>query len=353
MIESNPNGSRFGAGNRVFIKNKDGNYVHGTIQSIVKNYVGNSDPKLRKIQTDYQIVSIDSTGPEFKYISIGVREKDNDKFVYSLNDFIKPGARVSVTRQDLNRGLSAHSEHLQLDESITRVYGTLIDCHWVNTNYPVILFDDGAMAGLPIEKMGEVVRDAPAIQNIPNLSNRRFCCLASELLTFHTDSDSLFQTRENTMSNKIVEVLKGDAKEAAYRVAGTQITNGVKLGVVKLFEKKGGSSDQMDMLRGLLDSEVGDSIIALILGYGLTYAPGLKDDPRVQKLSAEFRVNGMAVAGNAVMGAAMESILPVLSSALQALPAEETSKPRITESSEEHEEEDVVPPARASKRAGG
>lgn len=153
------------------------------------------------------------------------------------------------------------------------------------------------------------------------------------------------------MSNKLVETIKGDAKEAAYRVAGTQITNGVKLGVIKLFESKGGKSEHMVMLKEVLDSEVGDSLIALILGYGLNYAPGLKDDPRIQKLSVEFRVNGMAVAGNAIVGAAMESFLPVLTGALSALPAEETSRPRITESSEEQEEEEVVPPARASKRA--
>jgi hypothetical protein len=47
----------------------------------------------------------------------------------------------------------------------------------------------------------------------------------------------------------------------------------------------------------------------------------------------------------------MESFLPVLTGALSALPAEETSKPRISESSEEEEEEEVVPPARVSKRA--
>ncbi len=105
------------------------------------------------------------------------------------------------------------------------------------------------------------------------------------------------------------------------------------------------------MFKGLLDSEVGESFIALILGYGLNYAPGIKDDPRVQKLSEEFRINGMAVAGNALVGAAMESFLPVLTGALAALPAEETSKPRIVESTEEQEEEEVVPPARASKRA--
>lgn len=161
--------------------------------------------------------------------------------------------------------------------------------------------------------------------------------------------------KEKTMSNSVVDTLKSDAKEAGYRVASTQIVNGVKAGLVKLFESKGAGSEKMEMLKSLLDSEMGESIVALLLGYGLNYAPGLKDDPRVQKLSEEFRVKGMEVAGNAVVGMAMESFLPVLTKALEALP-EEKSQLRLADSSspssssEEEQEEEEVKPAKKAAR---
>ena len=138
------------------------------------------------------------------------------------------------------------------------------------------------------------------------------------------------------MANKVFGMMKADSKEAAYRVAGTQITKGVKAGLVKLFETRGGKSDQIEMFKMLLDTEVGDSMIALILGYGLNYAPGIKDDPRVQKLSEEFRVQGMTVAGNMVMGMAMETFLPVLTNALSSLP-EETSQVRVNSTNNEED----------------
>jgi hypothetical protein len=271
--------------------------------------------------------------------------------VFSPSEIVKCGAKVSFTINESNFIPDSRllSNEVSKDE---KLFATV-----VNTNIfghsSIIMLDDNKY-GYLLKDMGQSVRDEIAKLNIPNVDKRRFICSSNTNLHFHKNSlDSKTRTKENTMSNKIVEMVKGDAKEAAYRVAGTQITNGVKVGVVKLFESKGGKSEHMTMLKEVLDSEVGDSLIALLLGFGLNYAPGLKDDPRIQKLSEEFRINGMAVAGNAIVGAAMESFLPVLTGALQALPAEEASKPRIVESSEEEEEEVVAPPARRSKSAGG
>lgn len=162
--------------------------------------------------------------------------------------------------------------------------------------------------------------------------------------TKDTETDT---KKENTTMSKIIDMVKSDTKEAAYRVAGTQITNGAKAALIKLFESRGGSSEQMTVFRSLLDSEMGESIIAMMLGVGLKYAPMVKDDQRVQKLAEEFRVQGMTTAGNAVMEMAMGSILPVLTTALNSLP-EETNAIRVGE--EEEEEEKSLPAAKSATR---
>ena len=139
---------------------------------------------------------------------------------------------------------------------------------------------------------------------------------------------------------KLTETLKSDAQDAALRVASTQMTNGVKAGLVKILEKKGGNSGQMEMFKTILDSEIGDAFVALLLGYGLNYAPQIKDNPKVVKIAAELRTQGMATGGNLVFGAAMDTLLPTLTEALKALPDETSSE----------EEEDEVPAKKTFSR---
>lgn len=147
---------------------------------------------------------------------------------------------------------------------------------------------------------------------------------------------------------KFVDMIKSDATNAAYRVAGTQITNGMKAAILKLLESRGADGGKLQMISEMLDTEVGSAVVALMVGFGLNYAPVIGEDPRVQKLATEFRTHGMATAGNAVVEVAMGSFLPVIQDALKALPAiteeKETTKSRVVEnlpaSSELDEEEE-------------
>jgi hypothetical protein len=210
-----------------------------------------------------------------------------------LKDGSRFNMRVATTVEKLRASSTGEGSHILVNPDLdikTVLRGTIVDPGIFRT-CSIVMFDESDKYGYLLEDMGKEVRGEIDKLNIPNVHKRRFICASHSDLSF-TDSNSV-TTRNNTMSNKIVETLKGDAKEAAYRVAGTQITNGVKLGVVKLFESKGGKSEHMVMLKEVLDSEVGDSLIALLLGYGLNYAPVFKDDPRIQKLSEEFRINGM------------------------------------------------------------
>lgn len=222
----------------------------------------------------------------------------------------------------------------------------------VTEQHYTVIVDDIPDFGFDSKAYGFSLLDLECLNKNKNLANKdsRFINITSRLKSLRfSEPRTSSHTKDKTMS-KIVETLRTDAREAAYRVAGTQITSGVKAALVKLISSKGGGSEQVEMLKMLLDTEMGDSIISLMLGYGLNYAPGLKDDPRVQKLSEEFRVNGMSVAGNAVIGAAMESFLPVLTNALAALPAEGSAF-RVKDADDSESEEEEEAPVKAVKSA--
>jgi hypothetical protein len=173
-----------------------------------------------------------------------------------------------------------------------------------------------------------------------------------------TSQQSTPKEKSKTMSNNpgVLNTLKSDAVEAGYRVASTQIRTAVKTALLKLVESKGGDSGQMATFKSLLDSEVGDAIVSTIVGYGLLYAPMVKNNPRAQKLSEEMRVAGFSIAGNALMSAVTGELLPVLSKALAELPEEEEeltglrAVPSSEEKEEEEDEEVAAPKRRANKR---
>jgi len=155
------------------------------------------------------------------------------------------------------------------------------------------------------------------------------------------------------MSDKnFLEMLKSDGKNAAYRVASTQMVNGTKAAILKLLEKNGKSSDSIKAVSELMETEFGNAVVGMILGMGLTYAPVISEDARAQKLAEEFRVNGMATAGNALIGVAMEEFLPIVTMALAKLPpAEADNKEVVSESNEEEEEDEAVAAVKQQMKA--
>jgi hypothetical protein len=134
---------------------------------------------------------------------------------------------------------------------------------------------------------------------------------------------------------------KKDAVEAAYRTAGKQMTKGVKTGIVALMKDKGMDGGKIEAIREVLETEVGDALVATLLGYGLTYAPKLNEDPRAQKLAEEFRISGMATAGNLIVDTTLQYLVPVIGDAMSGLPSPEEEKVRIEEKTSSNEEYDV------------
>ena len=149
---------------------------------------------------------------------------------------------------------------------------------------------------------------------------------------------------EKTMSStkSLMDMVKQDAANAAYRVAAKQINNGVRSAIIELMKKKGADNAHIEGIALFLDTEWGAAVLGTIAGHALAYIPGLKDDPRVKRLADEFRVSSMTTVGNEVFALALGQFLPVLTSALNSLPAAETQQ--TTEghkSAEEMEAEDI------------
>lgn len=129
----------------------------------------------------------------------------------------------------------------------------------------------------------------------------------------------------STGSKSILEMVKADAGNAAYRVAAKQINTGLRNAIVEMLKAKGTSSAHIEGIAAFLETEWGAALLGSIAGHGLGYIPGIKDDPRVVRLAGEFRVSSMATVGNEIFTAALGQLLPVLTTALNSLPAEASS----------------------------
>lgn len=96
-------------------------------------------------------------------------------------------------------------------------------------------------------------------------------------------------------------MVKEDAASAGYRVVAGQLTKGVKSALLKFMGDRGADNNKIALVQEFLDTEIGGAFIGMLLGYSLTYAPKISEDPRAKKLAGEFRVGSMTIAGNTLM----------------------------------------------------
>ena len=145
---------------------------------------------------------------------------------------------------------------------------------------------------------------------------------------------------EKPMTTKpsLTDMLKSNAKDAAFRVAATQSTTLVKNTIVTLMRNKGTPDGQLQGIAAFLDTEFGMAIMSGVLGIGLNYLPeqlgGAR--PEVARLAEEMRINGMATAGNAVVGEVLQHALPALQQILSTLPALEEGSSNIRVEEKQH-----------------
>ena len=157
----------------------------------------------------------------------------------------------------------------------------------------------------------------------------------------------VMSSTHNNGEQSMFDMLKQNATTAAYRVATVQMTSGVKAAIIKVMENKGQSSERIQALKEMLDTEAGSAAVSTLLGFALQYLPMVSNDPRALKLAEEFRVNGMAVAGNLVADMALEHVMPIIMSALANLPAENATTAVRVSTEKKNRVEDTLPPEEA------
>ena len=132
------------------------------------------------------------------------------------------------------------------------------------------------------------------------------------------------------------KTLKQDVKDAGVRVASKQISQTVKGSLVALMKKQKMSRSQLKHFSDFLETEAGTVFLDLVMGWGLTYAPMISADTRVQAVAEEFRVKAMSNAGNLLVESLAEKVLPVLTQNLGLL---ENAKARVDLGQEEQDDE--------------
>jgi hypothetical protein len=151
----------------------------------------------------------------------------------------------------------------------------------------------------------------------------------------YTGDQQLFQQwRTEMANNSFSSRLKGDSISAGYRVASTQTTKLVKSSLIKILKENGMTGEKLAVAAEFLDTDAGSAIIAMALGYTLTYMPKISDNDKVARLAQEFRIDGMAKGANLLVEGTISYLLPSIAGVIGSLPkpeSEETVQVRIHE----------------------
>jgi hypothetical protein len=134
--------------------------------------------------------------------------------------------------------------------------------------------------------------------------------------------------------------LKKDSVDSGYRVCATKMSTGIKKALIKAMIDKGADNEKIKTISSVLESEFGDAIISILLGYGLLYIPKINQDSRTERLAKEFRTNGMSSAGNTLLDIAIEYFFMPINSTMEQLPDVPKFRVEINEEENNIKEED-------------
>lgn len=166
-----------------------------------------------------------------------------------------------------------------------------------------------------------------------------------------------------------MEIAKDDLEESFYRYSGKKLSKKANQVVTKIVasflpEKHGPAAEE------LMKTPLGLMITKVVMGWGLTYAPGPFQDKRAQRIIREFRVQGNQDGFEHVTEVLEENLAPLMTELLslakdkfeEVVPGTRTAKPTRVVSSkstkkideEESEEgglEDLVSPSTRARAA--
>lgn len=118
----------------------------------------------------------------------------------------------------------------------------------------------------------------------------------------------------------VFDTLKSDAKEAAYRVVGTQLLLTAKNGLLNVLRKRGINNKYVNTVSDFLETDIGSALLSTGVGVAVSYLPAFKKDTRAQTIAKEFRVAGIVVLGNLIVDRTVGDILPIIKNIIRVLP---------------------------------
>ncbi len=110
--------------------------------------------------------------------------------------------------------------------------------------------------------------------------------------------------------------LKNDLENGAYRAGARKVSELATQGFVLLLKKQKFTKPQIRMMVQLLDTTNGQAFVSFLLGMALPQMPGIGKDPRVERLCKEFRIEGMAIAGENLLDAGINTFAPKIKNIL-------------------------------------
>lgn len=174
------------------------------------------------------------------------------------------------------------------------------------------------------------------------------------------EGNNMSKDKEETKKDGFGTMFKQDFADAAWRSGATQVTNAVQTGILAMLKDKGMDDSKLTVARELLETDFGKILIRAALGYGLTYAPVVGEDPRAIKLAKELRVGAMGEGMDVVAGAALQYLMPAVTQAIAALPPIESAIPGLkgkkrvaAEADVEEDEEEAVEEKKSSTASAG
>jgi hypothetical protein len=157
----------------------------------------------------------------------------------------------------------------------------------------------------------------------PKNARRKTWEASDTAINSHIFQEKLGEEKEDTMTTTrptFAAQFKSDMEKAAYRSCGTQMTNATKQGILTLVKSNGADEGALAFIAKMLDTEGGTAFVSCMLGHGLPHAPVIGADPRVVRLTEEFRVAGYAQGMNLLFSALVQYVMPGVLAALQSLP---------------------------------
>lgn len=247
--------------------------------------------------------------------------KAGDRVLVQLKD--QNGFTYDVKATILCYDPSSYETHVYFDESIS--FANTLGNSWIPPQAIPAALAQAKALGLDITKPN-AFKIGDGVNGSNFIKHARFTQILSRVADTKVADKEKGKDKDMTTEKKealgFMETLKADAEKGAWRAGATALADSAQAGILLALKANTKMEDsKMEVVAELLKTEGGNALIRSILGYTLTYAPGIKDmDPRVAKLAEEFRVSGMQVGMEGIVSMLQQYLAPAVAHALGNLP---------------------------------